>query len=1019
MIIEKLTLSAFGPYAGVETVDLTPFMGKVFLITGDTGAGKTTIFDGITYALFGETSGSVRGKKTLRSQHAGPKAKSYAELVFSAGGKTYTIYRATENKKKSDHHLSDDKGGYWENEREIAAKITEVTGFDYESFCRVSMLAQGEFDKFLRLKSSEREVTLRKLFGTEKYERFTALLKQKNDICTAEIAELKRDFEKELDGEDIPSEHCSIEFSEEVIRIFEEKNRSSLDAMNVSAAEIKRLDASITALAAQTAEAESFNRDIDEREKAKKELAALESLRCEIDRKRTLLEKQHRAADIRPLYDRRISLASSATEMSVSLEAAEEAVEEAAAERTAALGKKQESDLAKPRAEEISRALAILESILPKYEEAQQAQTEAESFLPEIEKTKKQQQSCMKRAEDNKTISEELEEQLAVAEKTAAKLQEAKERYSECEKALGNIAELEAAVSEMERALIVLNAEKEEHNKVFAECVKSEEAYHSTAALYHLNAAAVLAQRLDEGQPCPVCGSQHHPLPAKFPENAPDQRALEAAERLWKKQQKLLSGADKSLAKAEAEYAAAHGKTADKYMELLCEKLTDTDVNGRISALKCEKQQLMTAVSEELALVKSACDSVAELSERSEAAVQAEKQLSEENLQLSQRLAQLNAEYSAKFAVAQEKLAALGGKTLSDTEKEITALSDERAEILKVAEAAELALAGAEKALAAAEAEKASLATRLADTEKQLEKAAAAFEDALREQGFVDEESFVGLVTDREQRDALSAEINGYDKSFAAAKAALAAFAEKLPENAEKKDISLLREKSDALDKERSDLRNAEIAAISENKRITDKLSRLQRLVADSTDKAKLAADMSRLYRAASGQGAEKISFERYIQGQLFDRVLDRANDRLYVMSDGRYRFDRRILNENGRSTAGLDINIIDNNAGANGVRDVSTLSGGERFLASFALAIGLSDFALEQGGARRSDVLFIDEGFSALDENTFELALEVINKISAQNRMVGIVSHVKEIQNRFPDRRIYIRKGRQGSSIC
>ena len=135
-------------------------------------------------------------------------------------------------------------------------------------------------------------------------------------------------------------------------------------------------------------------------------------------------------------------------------------------------------------------------------------------------------------------------------------------------------------------------------------------------------------------------------------------------------------------------------------------------------------------------------------------------------------------------------------------------------------------------------------------------------------------------------------------------------------------------------------------------------------------------------------------------------------------MSEGRYRFERRSVNENARSTAGLDINIIDNNAGASCTRDVSTLSGGERFLASFSLAIGLSDFALEQGGAHHSDVLFVDEGFSALDENTFELALEVINKISAQNRMVGIVSHVKEIQQRFPDRRIYIEKGRQGSRI-
>ena len=180
MKIKKLTLSAFGPYAGTETADFTPFDGKVFLITGDTGAGKTSIFDGITFALFGETSGSVRGKKTLRSQHAEPNAKSYAELIFEDSGNEYTVYRATENKKKSDCRLSCSDGGYWEGDREVSPKIAEIIGFDHEAFCRISMLAQGEFKKFLKSDSEEKSVILGNLFD------YSLNAKQRSESCSVQ-----------------------------------------------------------------------------------------------------------------------------------------------------------------------------------------------------------------------------------------------------------------------------------------------------------------------------------------------------------------------------------------------------------------------------------------------------------------------------------------------------------------------------------------------------------------------------------------------------------------------------------------------------------------------------------------------------------------------------------------------------------------------------------------------------------------------------------------------------------------
>jgi len=331
MIIQKLTLCAFGPYADEQTVDLTPFMGKVFLITGDTGAGKTTIFDGITYALFGQTSGSVRDEKSLRSQHADPKSKSYAQLVFTAGGRTYTAYRATECKKRSDHYLKDDIGGYWELNAEILAKINEVTSFDYDSFCRVSMLAQGEFDKFLRLKSSEREKTLRKLFGTADYERFTLLLKEKNDRCEAEIKELRRDFEKTLGTEELENTECCIDNAEEVLKLLEEKRLDSDHQAEALSLEIAKLDKAVSDAAAEIAAAEQHNKTIDALQNAEAELKRLQERNSVIQKKKAELSILETAAEIKPLYDEAVRCRSQVTECSVSLSNAAEAAEEAEA----------------------------------------------------------------------------------------------------------------------------------------------------------------------------------------------------------------------------------------------------------------------------------------------------------------------------------------------------------------------------------------------------------------------------------------------------------------------------------------------------------------------------------------------------------------------------------------------------------------------------------------------------------------------------------------------------------------
>ncbi len=1021
MIIHKLTLSAFGPYAGVETVDFTPYMGKVFLITGDTGAGKTTIFDGITFALFGETSGSVREEKTLRSQHAPEDANSYAELVFSVGSCTYTIHRAVKSRKKSDFYLSDDNVGYWEDSKEISARIKELTGFDYDSFCRVSMLAQGEFDAFLRLNSTEREKTLRKLFGTEVYERFTTLLKEKNKLLTDELDSIKHDFEREISDEQLglADELRCLAQSEAVISCLDEKKQTADNARAAAEKLVQQLDSEINALTKQTAEAEKHNKSLDDFALAEQQLKALDEQADSFDEIRLRYDRLNTAAELKPLYDtldearrKKSTLAEKQTTSEKSLKTAEE-------KKSAALDNKRRAEAQRAKCSEIAGEIRVLSELLQKFEEAEQAEKAAELLLPKIKEIQTDLKSC---AADSEKLTSELNmhrEKLTAAEQDKAQLSALSDKHRALEKRLSDIEQLADILTDCENALEMLNEADSAHSTAVRECDEAELSFHEISAKYHMNAAAMLAQALRENPalPCPVCGSEEHPKLAQSCDGAPSEQQLEAAEKLWKSRQELLKDAEKTLSSARAEHIKLTTSAAEKFLALTGEQLPRSGAAEIISQLNTEAKITLTEAKTDLNAARKSGELIPQLTDTLKAAEQEHQRLSALKQELETALATANSDYTAKRAVADDKRSALSG-TRPQTEQRISDLKTEQDNINAAINLAEQSLTEAEAALSECTAAAASIKAQLNDCENQLNAADSKLREALAEHSFANEAELAAMFSEKAERAALKLKLEEYAGVRHEASARLELCRENLPEQHEKKDISAMNSQSEQLSKQRSKLRSEESTALSEYERLCSKIARLKELTESSGEKAKHAERLSRLTAAATGNGYRKISFERYIQGQLFDRVLELANKRLFVMSDGRYRFSRRITNADGRNKAGLDINITDNNIGADSFRDVSTLSGGERFLASFALAIGLSDFALQQGHSLRSDVLFVDEGFSALDENTFELALDVINKISDNSRMVGIVSHVQEIRQRFPDRRIYISKGRNGSHI-
>ncbi len=1020
MIIKKLTLSAFGPYAGTEITDFTQYMGKVFLITGDTGAGKTSIFDGITYALFGCASGSVRESDTLRSQHSPEGADSYAELTFEENGKEYTVYRSTDSKKKSDCRLRCNDGSYWEGIRELKEVIPSIIGFEYKSFCRISMLAQGEFDQFLRMNSADREATLRKMFHTERYEKFKALLKAENDRCSAKLSETEGLFLSELREEpleNISEADLSLAEADKILAALGEKQLEAEQLHADAEQSIQQLDKEISSISGKIAAATSHNKAIEAYEKAAEQLRILEEQSAHFGQLSEQLEQLNSAAEIRPIYDNRQSLAEQLETAKENLDTAKQSEISAVKAQAEAAENKQLAQSKSARLSENEQSIALLKQLLPKFDEVEKARNEVNELLPKLEDISVQQQENCEAAQAAVQQREQLTAQLAEEEKNAARIELLQAQQATEQKIMDSINQLKANVEDMQEKAMLCSDAIQHHNQAEEACSSAELLYHETAAAYHRNAAATLAQLLRENpdSPCPVCGSTEHPQLCAECENAPSQKELEQAHKQWKQQQSVLDKAAATLSTAKANYAAAKKSVQEGCHELFGEQYDESAISQHIAAALEQHGSIMRDISSQLESSESSLELLPKLREDILNADKLAARCEITAKQLEKQYGEISALLAKKTAIAETKAAELDGKSRSETESSISALDAENNEIRNAQSTAEQALSLAEKALVNAQNDIKHCTETTEKLAEQLKTADVQLKTAISRNGFSDEAQLCSLFSEKQQREALAESIAEYNNSVTAGKAAVNACRENLPENEEKQDTTELLQQEENLKSRRDKARESSSAAGIEVSRLDSKIQRIRLLSESGREEAMLARNMSLLYKSTAGQGVLKISLERYIQGQMFDRVLEKANERLIHMSDGRYRFERSTA---ASRTAGLDINIVDNHAGSRCSRDVSTLSGGERFFASFALAIGLSDFTLEQEGGRRSDMLFIDEGFSALDTNTFELALEVINKISAQNRMVGIVSHVKEIQQHFPERRIYVQKTRNGSHI-
>lgn len=905
----KITMSAFGPYAGEVTLDMQK-LGKsgIYLITGDTGAGKTTIFDAISYALYGEASGNYRENTTLRSKYASADTPTFVELEFEYNNEIYKINRNPEyprpnkrgegfTKQSANAELVMPDGSVITKIKEVSAKVEEIIGINKNQFSQIAMIAQGDFRKLLNCETNERSKIFRKIFKTEPYHNIEIKL-------SSLFNELKRNREKEKSGIEQYINHLKCN----------ENDTLSLELERAKNGDVLIEDVIKIA-------GEIINKDTLEYTKTQKNI---ESINEEIEKINSNIKLYENQEATKKAYAK---ASAKLEEFKTKRNECEKAYKSAEAQRE--------------RFDDLTSKINLINSKMPKYDELKSLENSIKERKQSFEKNssllklKQQEITSLEKEIDEKSkaleevkgadlLVQKLTAQKEEISKKAEALKELKNEIDRCKTEQKN---LKNAQSFAKSALDEYGALENEYKQIYIAFFNEQ--------------AGIIADELKDGEPCPVCGSTNHPNLARKSENAPSQADVESLQKLAKKAQEKADKArdTASALKSRFDEIAANVKSAAKKLFGTDDNVFD-NYNSNINVLKKEYDDtlaLLKTANEKLNLYQKLDNEIPKIQEK-------QKSISDEISTLNTQKASDEAfisENTKRVISIKSELDFESADLAKDKLKEYTNLSS--------------------------------------DIKNAIEKSKNAFDD---------------IKSKYDTQKGTKASLENALKEF------------------KEIDLASLNEKSLKLNEHKKDIdKTAKLlySRIDSNKSLVDDISEKRDILKGYDDKY---VWLKALSETANGDisGKEKITLETFVQMTYFDSIIRKANIRLLTMSDGQYELVRRSDAETLKKNEGLALDVIDHfNASS---RSVSTLSGGESFMASLCLALGLSDEIQSSNGGIKLDTMFVDEGFGSLDGEALDRALSALTSLSQGNRLVGIISHVDALRDRI-DNKIVITKDR------
>jgi exonuclease SbcC len=1039
---KKLTMSAFCPYSEAVEIDFDAFDGRgLFLITGETGAGKTTIFDGISFALFGEVSGENRGADMLRSDFARPETPTFVRLVFEDRGAIYEIRRNPKYNRpvkrgdsgktttqNAEAEILLPNGGIVTGTKEVTEKVNEILGINHRQFKQISMIAQGEFLKLLFADSKERGEIFRKVFGTELYEKIQRELKnqmlglgkqleaintaiiQYNDgiVCEAEDDE----YEAYLTLKDnINGLAALMELLERLlVRAQARKQLKSQD--------VKRLIGQINGKIEQITSGKQLNQWLQNLAEEERHATALDGRAEAITALKAQLELGKKAAyQVKPLHDDWQRLQKQAHDLADSIKKHQEQI---TADYHIRQERENEGNRLKsqePQREALATEIETLKKSLPDYERLEKSRAELKNFENErqqaAEKGLKISEALKANKERREVVGEKLN-QLKDSEIKKLSLEHEIKNRSEEQQKLGELGSLTRSCRALAKRL---RAQQQDYEKNEATYNRSKQQYDRAESLFYAAQAGILAQKLKMNDPCPVCGSREHPNKANLSAVAPSQEKLNQEKKELDNIRRTWQEASIACNNVRTEYATKVEQLKKDVANLQLEMPSKlSELETLLADRKTALEKTSAAAVKELETAREHCHEKQQL-EQEQSVLQ--KRIEQDDATVNAIKATL-AQIDIDRAALQTRISGFKQNLNYEDKKTATAMIGQKQaallEMKQQLEAAQQAYQAICERISMAAALEKEETERLQETKTQLAAAQKALEMRLAACGLADLHDYHEALLTEATLNQSEAAINQHQEALVRVAQAVQSLKQQIDGRAAV-DLVALAADQQALEKQQTDIQQEleRLGHVIQNNAGIFKALKAKQQERAETERA--YSEMKRLSDTANGElrGRQKLPFEQYVQGVYFDMVLAEANKRFGTMTDNRYTLVRKDGGGNNQSKSGLEIDVEDRWTLKR--RSVKSLSGGESFKASLSLALGLSDIVQNFAGGVQLDTMFIDEGFGSLDGESLEKAMEILAGLTAGNRLVGIISHLDELKEKI-DQKIVISRDPQGSRV-
>ena len=1032
----KLTISAFGPYASKQVIDFEELKGRnIFVISGKTGAGKTTIFDAISYALYGEASGESRETDSLRSHFADDNTETYVELEFELRGEKYTVNRVPKQKKKkargegyteksADATLTLPDGKVITKVKNVTDKIIEILGITREQFKQIVMLAQGEFKKLLLADSVEREGIFRKIFNTYDFEKIQAELKDKAANLSKNRTKSKHEMEinlKNIKGEHdiVIDEYVDFPLVIEKLKDLLERDNNIYKTLNE---EGKEVDNKLQVKNQEKAIIETNNNLIKEKEIITKALEELLSKEDEYKNKSKTIIDGKNAKEVKYIEDKLIETTKKLTKREEDYNLSLKNIDSLKLKQEEANKLLQIEESKECDREKLSVEINNLNKLEEKIIELDSLNNKVMHLKQSAENSKLQIINNKKETEELKKSKEEKELQLKDIATLETKKVELESDIKAKNKTLDEVRELFKVIRSFQNTYIEHNNKAKEYKEFEVEYKKVKENYEAMDDLYKKEQAGILASKLQENEPCPVCGSTNHPNKATIKENLkiPTKEELKVAKENLDKLEK------ENLEKINNLTTLNSNKTTyleqvNNHLSMLSATLNidktfnsetakvvknlGTELKSVIDKLKDELLKVIDKISLKEKIEKELNLITTTINEREHSLIKLEECEKNYTTELTQNITKID-EYKKEIPENITDLKTLNNlievktKELNISKEKLAKLRLENENLAKKLEGENSTSKEINKSIE-------ELKLEIANNK-------ANFNEAIKEQGFDNIQTYEDAKLQISMVESLEKEVENYNSELKLTKAKQEDIINKTKDMVFM-DITTIDEEIKSIQNDKKELESKlrELhAIIVGNKTILKNVENLNIEFKEIEEEYKVVGELADL---ANGKKAPYISFERYILASYFEDIIEAANIRLEKMTGDRFSLIRKTSKSKGAGQKGLELEIYDNYTDSS--RDVSSLSGGESFKASLSLALGLSDIVQSNAGGVSLDTMFVDEGFGTLDPQSLDNAIDSLLELQRGGRLVGIISHVEELKERI-DAKLEVTSTSKGSKV-